>query len=61
MSETAASSAKIHGGLQILTLSEDIGAEIRGLDLGQPMSDAAFGAVYQAWLDHQVLLFRGQS
>ena len=61
MSETAASSAKIHVDLQILPLSEDIGAEIRGLDLGQPMSDAVFGAVYQAWLDHQVLLFRGQS
>ncbi|MGI9386216.1 MAG: TauD/TfdA dioxygenase family protein [Methyloligellaceae bacterium] len=46
--------------IEIHPLSEDVAAEIRGVDLSQPMSDAAFAEVYQAWLDHHVLLFRGQ-
>lgn len=37
-----------------------LGAEVRGVDL-RSLSDAAFAAVERAWIDHQVLLFRGQS
>ena len=47
-------------GIQIHPLSQSIGAEIRGIDLAGPLSDEHFGAIYQAWLDHQVLLFRDQ-
>ena len=36
-----------------------LGAEIRGVDLAK-ISDADFTDIHQAWLDHQVLLFRGQ-
>ena len=36
-----------------------LGAEIRGVDLAN-ISDADFTDIHQAWLDHQVLLFRGQ-
>ena len=37
-----------------------LGAEIAGVDL-RHISDADFAAVHRAWLDHQVLLFRGQT
>jgi taurine dioxygenase len=36
-----------------------LGAEIQRVDLNN-LSDADFGAVHRAWLDHLVLLFRGQ-
>jgi taurine dioxygenase len=36
-----------------------LGAEIRGVDLRR-LGDAAFAAIHRAWLDHLVLLFRGQ-
>jgi len=41
-------------------LTKDIAAEICGVDLSQPMSDAAFAKIYAAWLAHLVLLFRDQ-
>ncbi len=37
-----------------------LGAEIIGVDL-RTIDDAAFSVVHRAWIDHQVLLFRGQS
>lgn len=37
-----------------------IGAEIVGLDV-RALDDATFAALRQAWLKHQVLLFRGQT
>ena len=42
-------------------LSEGFGVEAHGVDLAQPMSDAAFAAVEQAFLESQVLVFRGQT
>ncbi len=36
-----------------------LGAEIGGVDL-RTISDAEFAEVYRAWLDHSVLLIRGQ-
>ena len=45
----------------IRPLSDAIGAEIIGLDAGQPLDDAVFAAIHKAHLDHQVLVFRGQS
>src|ERR1035438_6097250 len=36
-----------------------LGAEIAGVDL-RALDDAAFAAIHRAWVDHQVLLFRGQ-
>jgi taurine dioxygenase len=36
-----------------------LGAEVDGLDL-RTISDADFAKVYRAWLDHSVLLIRGQ-
>ena len=36
-----------------------LGAEVGGVDLRR-IGDGDFAAVYRAWLDHLVLLFRGQ-
>lgn len=36
-----------------------LGAEVRGLDLRQ-LDDASFKALHQVWLEHMLLLFRGQ-
>ena len=38
-------------------LSPHLGAEITGLDLGQPVSPAVFKQLYAAFLRYQVLLF----
>ena len=46
---------------EIVPLSKHIGAEIRGVDLKKPLDEATKKAIYQAWLDHIVLIFRGQN
>ena len=47
-------------GIEIVPLSDAIGAEIRGLDLRNPLTDDAVRAVKQAWSDHLIVLFRNQ-
>lgn len=37
-----------------------LGAEVSGVDLAQPLSKPALAEIHAAWLDHQVLFFRGQ-
>ncbi len=37
-----------------------IGAAITGIDARQPMDQATFAAVHQAWMDHLVVVFPGQ-
>jgi len=44
----------------VIPLSKYIGAEIRGLNLREKPDDATVQAIYQAWLDHLVLVFPGQ-
>src|SRR5512143_2320864 len=46
--------------LQIVPLTKHIGAEVRGIDLRDRPDEATVKAIYQAWLDHLVLVFRGQ-
>lgn len=41
-------------------LSPALGAEIKGLDLRNDVDDETVGALRDAWLDHLMLLFRGQ-
>lgn len=36
------------------------GAEVTGVDLSRPLDDAAFRRVYDLFLDHSVIFFRGQ-
>lgn len=46
--------------IEVRPLSPVIGAEVRGVDLSQPLDDTTFAAVERALLDHQVIFFRGQ-
>ena len=48
------------GKSEILPTGAALGAEIRGVDL-RTIDAPAFDAIHRAWLDHSVLLFRGQS
>jgi taurine dioxygenase len=40
--------------------SPNLGAEIYGVDLSKPISDAQFADIHRAFLDHQVLFFKNQ-
>ena len=46
--------------IEVTPLSRWIAADVEGVDLAAPMSDAVFDRIYHAWLDHQVLRFRHQ-
>jgi taurine dioxygenase len=45
--------------VEIVPSGQTLGAEIRGVDL-KNINDSEFAAVYRAWLDHMVVLLRGQ-
>jgi len=47
--------------IQVRKLGNALGAEVGGLDLSRPLEADALAAIRSAWLDHQVLRFRGQS
>ena len=47
-------------GLSVTPLSPSLGAEIGGLDLNEPPSRGEIARIERAWLDHIVLVFRGQ-
>jgi len=47
--------------LTVIPLSPACGAEIRGVDLTRKLSAATVRAIKQAWAEHLVLVFRGQS
>lgn len=46
--------------MEIRLKGEQIGVEVSGVDL-RTIDDAAFGPIYRAWLDHNVLVVTGQS
>jgi alpha-ketoglutarate-dependent taurine dioxygenase len=46
--------------MEIEKLAESLGAEIRGVDLSQPIAPELFARIRAAWLEHMVLRFRGQ-
>src|ERR1700692_2157990 len=45
--------------IEIIPAVKALGARIDGIDL-RTIHDHQFAAIYQAWLDHQVILFRSQ-
>ena len=45
----------------VIPKTKHIGAEIRGLDLRQKPDEPTIKAIYQAWLDHLVIVFPGQN
>jgi len=46
--------------LEIAPIAGALGAEINGVDLSEPLSNAQFDQIHQAFLDHHVIFFRGQ-
>jgi taurine dioxygenase len=46
--------------ITVVPTSGGLGAEIRGVDMSCEMNVSTFSQVYEAWLQHSVLLFRGQ-
>lgn len=46
--------------MQIRRLSYALGAEISGIDISKPLDDNSFTQIYSAFLEHGILLFRGQ-
>ncbi|MBI3516059.1 MAG: TauD/TfdA family dioxygenase, partial [Proteobacteria bacterium] len=46
--------------VRVTRVSAALGAEVSGVDLRR-VDDALFALIHRAWVDHQVLLFRGQS
>ena len=46
--------------LDVVPLTKHIGAEIRGIDLREKPDDETIKAIYQAWLDHLVIIFPDQ-
>jgi len=47
--------------IQVVSSGAALGAEIRGIDLSQPVPDSTRELMRQAWADHLVLYWRGQS
>ncbi len=46
--------------ISVTRIGKHLGAEIAGVDLSQPLDDAAFASVADAFFEHQVVCFRGQ-
>jgi taurine dioxygenase len=46
---------------EVVPLTKHIGAEIRGIDLRNELDDETVEAIRRAWLDHLVLVLRGQT
>jgi taurine dioxygenase len=47
--------------IQVSPVAGAIGAEVEGLDLSRPLSNAQAEDLHQAFLDHKVVFLRGQS
>jgi taurine dioxygenase len=46
--------------VEVVPMTKHIGAEIHGLDLREKPDEATIRLIYQAWLDHLVIVFPGQ-
>ncbi len=57
---TPAATVYGNAGLEVVPVTDAIGAEIRGLDLRNAFTPPARAAVHRAWLEHCVILLRDQ-
>ena len=48
-------------GVTVHPLSNVLGAEIRGVDLAERLDDGTIREIHDAWMEHLVLLIRGQT
>ena len=56
-----AKAAKANGkAIKVVRIAPHLGAEIRGIDLAQPLDDATFAAIREAFIEHEVIMFRDQ-
>jgi taurine dioxygenase/putative 2-oxoglutarate oxygenase len=46
--------------LELIPIKENIGTEVRGIDLREPISDSDFKKIFDAWIDTTILLIRDQ-
>jgi taurine dioxygenase len=46
--------------ITVKRLTGAIEAEVRGMDLNHSLDDSTFTAIHRAFLDHCMLVFRGQ-
>ncbi|MEA2991129.1 MAG: taurine dioxygenase [Alphaproteobacteria bacterium] len=53
--------AKSKAKFEVVPLTQHIGAELRGIDLRDKPDADTIRAIYQAWLDHLVIIFPGQN
>lgn len=49
------------GGITVAPIGSQVGADIVGIDLSLPLTDAQFRQIHEAWMKHLVLRFRGQN
>lgn len=47
--------------VEVIPQSASLGAEVRGVDLSKPLREVQHVAINKAFLDHQVIFFRGQN
>ena len=53
--------AAIASRVGVKPLSQNIGAEILGVDLSKPIGEDTFAQIREAWFDHCVIVFRNQN
>jgi taurine dioxygenase len=47
--------------INVAPVAGALGAEVTGIDLSRPLTEDAVAEIRQAWLEHLVIFFRGQS
>ena len=57
---TQAAQRQSQNPVSVVRLGRNLAAEIRNVDLSQPLDDATFAVVHQAFLENEVLVFRDQ-
>ena len=51
---------KVKASIRVEQVGQHLGAEIHGVDLSRPLSDARIQVIYEAFVEHEVLVFRNQ-
>ncbi|MDA0656551.1 MAG: TauD/TfdA family dioxygenase [Proteobacteria bacterium] len=47
--------------LEIKKLADHVGVEVKGVDASKPFDEETLKTVYKAWVDHSVLVLKGQN